>query len=157
MSFVRIRTRYRSFILETGYTTVGDNYGRGFNKVTRLVREAGGSRLSTDASTLGRNFWMVAVVSASIRSVQLPIYFSRPQYHVCGWKASDIRACLDLTDRAIVIAGWLASTARRELAHFKEFMVWLRYGKASKHCLFEYPLPTFMFRINEGKFGRRPT
>ena len=40
---------------------------------------------------------------------------------------------MDLAGRAIVIAGWLAATARRELARFKEFMIWLRYGQSPQH------------------------
>jgi hypothetical protein len=38
---------------------------------------------------------------------------------------------LELTNRAIVAAAWLSSTARRELSRFKDFIAWLRFGKIS--------------------------
>ena len=44
----------------------------------------------------------------------------------------DLTACLDLTGRAVVIASWLASVARRELIRFREFISWLRFGKQKR-------------------------
>jgi anaphase-promoting complex subunit 4 len=40
----------------------------------------------------------------------------------------EIEKCLELMGRAIIIASWLASVARRELTRFKEFISWLKYG-----------------------------
>jgi anaphase-promoting complex subunit 4 len=53
---------------------------------------------------------------------------SRPQYSVFELAGNDIRICLELASRAIVISGWLAAIARRELVRFKEFIKWLTYG-----------------------------
>ncbi|KAI5124653.1 hypothetical protein M0805_004261 [Coniferiporia weirii] len=46
------------------------------------------------------------------------------------FSTGDIDSCLDLTARAIIIAAWLAATARRELYRFAEFMMFLRYETA---------------------------
>ncbi|KAI0051696.1 hypothetical protein FA95DRAFT_1534014 [Auriscalpium vulgare] len=49
------------------------------------------------------------------------------QYGLCELQKPDILDCLRMTSQAITVADWLSSTARRELARFKEFMKWLRY------------------------------
>ncbi|KAH8120371.1 anaphase-promoting complex, cyclosome, subunit 4-domain-containing protein [Phellopilus nigrolimitatus] len=43
------------------------------------------------------------------------------------FSTEDVDVCLDLTARAIIIAAWLAATARRELYRFTEFISFLRY------------------------------
>ncbi|KZT74640.1 hypothetical protein DAEQUDRAFT_311 [Daedalea quercina L-15889] len=50
-----------------------------------------------------------------------------PQYQLCGINTAQVNACMDLAGRAVLLAGWLAATARRELVRFTEFMFWLRY------------------------------
>lgn len=37
--------------------------------------------------------------------------------------------CLELLDRGILIASWLAGVCRTELSRFREFVSWLRFGK----------------------------
>ncbi|KAI0932220.1 hypothetical protein AcW1_000598 [Taiwanofungus camphoratus] len=49
------------------------------------------------------------------------------QYALCRIQPSEVQICLDLTSRAVVVASWLAATTRKELVHFKEFMIWLKY------------------------------
>ncbi|KAJ6610891.1 anaphase-promoting complex, cyclosome, subunit 4-domain-containing protein [Mycena sp. CBHHK59/15] len=49
-----------------------------------------------------------------------------PQYASFELVTKDLRTCIDLAGRAIFIASWLASVARRELSRFKEFIIWLR-------------------------------
>lgn len=53
----------------------------------------------------------------------------RPQLDSFELQKGEIEACLDLAGRAIVISGWLAAVARRELARFKEFIAFIRHGK----------------------------
>ncbi|EPT04312.1 hypothetical protein FOMPIDRAFT_125581 [Fomitopsis schrenkii] len=50
-----------------------------------------------------------------------------PQYQLYGINTVQVTACMDLAGRAVLLAGWLAATARRELVRFTEFMFWLRY------------------------------
>ena len=52
----------------------------------------------------------------------------RPQFSPFELVEEDIKVCLDLAGRAIVISGWLAAVARRELARFKEFISFIRHG-----------------------------
>ncbi|PCH33624.1 hypothetical protein WOLCODRAFT_93867 [Wolfiporia cocos MD-104 SS10] len=52
---------------------------------------------------------------------------SLPQYEFCGIDVSQVNSCLDLASRAIVIAAWLAATARKEMLRFAEFTSWIRY------------------------------
>jgi len=54
----------------------------------------------------------------------------RPQFAQFELAKDDIKTCLDLAGRAIVISGWLAAVARRELSRFKEFISFIRHGKA---------------------------
>lgn len=37
--------------------------------------------------------------------------------------------CLELADRGVLIASWLAAVCRTELSRFREFISWLRFGK----------------------------
>jgi anaphase-promoting complex subunit 4 len=53
----------------------------------------------------------------------------RPQYTLFELSPQDIGHCLELTNRAIVAAAWLAASARQELSRFKDFIAWLRFGK----------------------------
>ncbi|EJD03914.1 uncharacterized protein FOMMEDRAFT_167218 [Fomitiporia mediterranea MF3/22] len=51
-----------------------------------------------------------------------------PQLHGdYGFSTKEVDECLDLTARAIILAAFLAATARRELTRFVEFIVFLRY------------------------------
>lgn len=50
-----------------------------------------------------------------------------PQLDSFELQKGEIEACLDLAGRAIVISGWLAAVARRELARFKEFIAFIRH------------------------------
>ena len=52
----------------------------------------------------------------------------RPQFALFELAKDDIKICLDLTGRAIMISGWLAAVARRELSRFKEFISFIRHG-----------------------------
>jgi len=54
--------------------------------------------------------------------------FYRPRYAPFDMASNDIRICLELVGRAIVISSWLAAVARRELFRFKEFIKWLTFG-----------------------------
>jgi len=40
-----------------------------------------------------------------------------------------VEQCMASVARAIVLAAWLAASARRENNRFKEFIAWLRYGE----------------------------
>jgi hypothetical protein len=53
----------------------------------------------------------------------------RPQYSQFELVKDDIKTCLDMTGRAIMISGWLAAVARRELSRFKEFISFIRHGR----------------------------
>ncbi|TFY69760.1 hypothetical protein EVJ58_g217 [Rhodofomes roseus] len=68
--------------------------------------------MSTAAFTLGGGLWLVA------------------SYQLCGINTAQVTACMDLAGRAVLLAGWLAATARRELVRFTEYMFWLRYETA---------------------------
>ncbi|KAF8078603.1 anaphase-promoting complex, cyclosome, subunit 4-domain-containing protein [Lyophyllum atratum] len=50
-----------------------------------------------------------------------------PQFTFFELSVSDINSCLDLISRTIVLAAWLAATARRDLFRFREFISWLRF------------------------------
>lgn len=63
-----------------------------------------------------------------LRDVFPFISHDRPQFSLFELEEEDIKVCLDLAGRAIVISGWLAAVARRELARFKEFISFIRYG-----------------------------
>jgi hypothetical protein len=54
----------------------------------------------------------------------------RPQFAQFELVKDDIKTCLDLAGRAIMISGWLAAVARRELSRFKEFISFIRHGTA---------------------------
>jgi len=62
----------------------------------------------------------------------------------------DIRACLDLAGRAIVISGWLAAVARRELSRFKEFISFIRHETVAVNPATETrPIPEYdMLEVN---------
>jgi len=65
----------------------------------------------------------------------------RPRYALFELPAEDIRRCLELTSRAIVISSWLAAVARRELTRFKEFISWLNFGNSFRY----YPRQWFRY------------
>jgi anaphase-promoting complex subunit 4 len=54
---------------------------------------------------------------------------ARPAFAFCEFNVSDAKVCLQAIGRGILLASWLAGAARQELARFREFMAWLRYGK----------------------------
>lgn len=73
---------------------------------------------------------MVHAVS-SRRSTRIPILtLHRPQYTLFELPKDEIKHCIDLAGRAIVIASWLAAVARRELSRFKEFISFIRHGRS---------------------------
>ncbi|KAF9015181.1 anaphase-promoting complex, cyclosome, subunit 4-domain-containing protein [Cyathus striatus] len=49
------------------------------------------------------------------------------QYREFELSRHELDTCLDFTSKAIIIASWLASVARRELSRFREFISWLRF------------------------------
>jgi len=51
------------------------------------------------------------------------------KFAFCEFAISDAKVCLQAIGRGILLASWLAEAARQELARFKEFMAWLRYGE----------------------------
>ena len=69
--------------------------------------------------------------------VQLPksllIALRSPQYALCDLDSTEIKAAIELVERGIVCANWLASASRRELLHFREFIEWLKYGARSTY------------------------
>lgn len=72
--------------------------------------------------------------------------FPSPQYSLLELPEAELRDCLALTSRAIVLASWLAAVARRELARFQEFISWIRYGNnvIYRECI----APNLIFRDN---------
>ncbi|RDB29551.1 Anaphase-promoting complex subunit 4 [Hypsizygus marmoreus] len=50
-----------------------------------------------------------------------------PQYASYELSLPDINDCLEMASRAILLSAWLASTARRDLSRFKDFISWLRH------------------------------
>ncbi len=50
--------------------------------------------------------------------------------------------CLELVNRTIILAAWLAAAARREYSRFKEFMTWIKFGVlrsfTKTHVLIKY-------------------
>lgn len=46
-------------------------------------------------------------------------------------KTEEIQRCLKLARTVILAASWLAATARRELARFRDFLNWVRYGTST--------------------------
>ncbi|GLB36171.1 putative DEAD-domain-containing protein [Lyophyllum shimeji] len=50
-----------------------------------------------------------------------------PRFAFYELSLPDIKVCIDLTGRTIILAAWLAAIARRELARFREFINWLRF------------------------------
>ncbi|KAH9946631.1 anaphase-promoting complex, cyclosome, subunit 4-domain-containing protein [Amylocystis lapponica] len=74
------------------------------------------------------------------------------RYVVCG--VNDVHACLQLASRAIVLAGWLAATARRELVRFKEFINWIKYeisrlANANDHNHSQFPPKHDILEVND--------
>ena len=53
----------------------------------------------------------------------------RPTFAFCEFSASETKGCLQAIQRVIMVGNWLAKTARIELARFREFIGWLRYGE----------------------------
>ena len=68
-------------------------------------------------------------MAGSSRNVFPFISNDRPQFSLFELAEEDIKVCLDLAGRAIVISGWLAAVARRELSRFKEFISFIRHGR----------------------------
>ncbi|PPQ64261.1 hypothetical protein CVT24_008399, partial [Panaeolus cyanescens] len=58
---------------------------------------------------------------------QLHAWAKLPAFSVFELSPDTISSSLTLVARGIVMASWLASTARRELSRFKEFIAWLRF------------------------------
>lgn len=69
--------------------------------------------------------WVDSAIIGIVETLNPP----RPQLDSFELRKDEIEACLDLAGRAIVISGWLAAVARRELARFKEFIAFIRHGK----------------------------
>jgi hypothetical protein len=61
--------------------------------------------------------------------------FLRPQYFTFQLPSDEATICLELADRGILIASWLAAVCRTELSRFREFISWLRFGKVSLFAL----------------------
>ena len=55
--------------------------------------------------------------------------FIRPQYSTFQLRSDEVTFCLELADRGVLIASWLAAVCRTELSRFREFVSWLRFGK----------------------------
>ncbi|KAH9944395.1 anaphase-promoting complex, cyclosome, subunit 4-domain-containing protein [Epithele typhae] len=64
-----------------------------------------------------------------------------PQYAVCNINPPTIEACLELAASAIILSSWLATTARKELLRFREFMKWLRYETSRGNATGDHPTP----------------
>ena len=58
----------------------------------------------------------------------LNLLFRPELYGEYGLSTEDVKACMNLAARGIILSAWLAATARRELFRFTEFMSFLRYG-----------------------------
>ena len=63
--------------------------------------------------------------------LSLITHIIRPTFAFCEFSASEAKGCLQAIQRVIMVGNWLAKTARIELARFREFMGWLRYGEDS--------------------------
>ncbi|KAF9044704.1 hypothetical protein BDZ89DRAFT_1155514 [Hymenopellis radicata] len=50
-----------------------------------------------------------------------------PEYALFELQSQDIMRCLELANRTIILAAWLAAAARREYSRFKEFMTWIKF------------------------------
>ncbi|KAF8807426.1 hypothetical protein BYT27DRAFT_7099450 [Phlegmacium glaucopus] len=50
-----------------------------------------------------------------------------PQYFPFQLRSDEVTVCLELADRGVLIASWLAAVCRTELSHFREFILWLRF------------------------------
>ena len=64
-----------------------------------------------------------------MRILSLITHIIRPTFAFCEFSASEAKGCLQAIQRVIMVGNWLAKTARIELARFREFMGWLRYGE----------------------------
>lgn len=53
----------------------------------------------------------------------------RPQHSSKGLQPDELKLCMELSERGVVCANWLASAAQVELSRFREFMLWLRCGE----------------------------
>lgn len=49
-----------------------------------------------------------------------------PQYNLFEIQPEEVKGCLALASRAILLSTWLAAVARREIGRFREFMNWIR-------------------------------
>ena len=111
---------------------VGEQRVRSVDQATRLRDAEGGPCLPAIAHTVAGGVGVVATVRQCphlMHFIHAAQYSLRsPEYHECKLRTSDIEHCLELAGRAIVCANWLAATARKELARFKEFISWLRWG-----------------------------
>ena len=103
-------------------------YG-GFCKTTGLLFQKSRPSMPTAAHRLAGSPRLVPIVGLSCLARTRTHRVLRPQYTSVGLQATEIKACLNLAGQAVVCANWLSATARRELAHFREFITWLRYGE----------------------------
>jgi anaphase-promoting complex subunit 4 len=94
--------------------------------------------LSATASCFGRASRLVSNVRRLLQLIIRPTHCRRQHFDAFQLSDSDLTVCLDLTGRAVVIASWLASVARRELIRFREFISWLRFGEQKAVHMFLY-------------------
>jgi Anaphase-promoting complex, cyclosome, subunit 4 len=109
---------------------MGDHNDRGYVETAGFLRKKGCASIPTPASDIGRGSRVVIAVSFPCYPHRASLMKARPRYALFELPAEDIEICLELTGRAIVISGWLAAIARRELTRFREFISWLRYGNS---------------------------
>lgn len=77
--------------------------------------------------------WAMLYVPIAQLPKSLLIALRSPQYALCDLDSTEIKAAIELVERGIVCANWLASASRRELLHFREFIEWLKYGARSPY------------------------
>jgi hypothetical protein len=117
----------------TGSSEMGVKCHGSFNQIMGIFFSKSGPGLPTTSCCVARGLRMVTVVSLyPVRAEPaLNMRTRRPQYCSSGLEQDEIKHCMELVERAVVCANWLASTARAELPRFKEFMMWLRFGELS--------------------------
>ena len=69
------------------------------------------------------------VSSTFFRAMNYSYCAFRPQYSTFQLLSDEVAFCLELANRGVLIASWLAAVCRTELSRFREFVSWLRFGK----------------------------
>lgn len=72
-----------------------------------------------------------------------------PEYALLELQSDDLATCIEHCNRAIILAAWLAATARREFTRFREFMSWLRFEILSANPNNDVPSPVIHHDILE--------